>query len=96
MTTIGTFTFDTIGFCVFMEDDDGFKITASPWKAGMSAWPRLGVEDYRVSVAQRISGAYRKGPFVSSERQPTMPELCALRDEVRAHLAAIDRGEINV
>ena len=79
-----------------MEAHPGVEIVALPWAPGRSVCPSLGVADYRFSVAQRLSRTYRKGPFGATPRLPTVTELAALRDAVCAHLAAIDRGEVNV
>lgn len=97
MSTIATqFTFESIGFTVCMEDNTGFQIVALA-KAGVGVCPKLGVEDYRYTAAQRISRVCHKGPFGRfCDRAPTAEELAALRIAVRAHLAAIDRGEIAV
>ncbi len=93
---MSNFIFDTAVFSVYGEDDTGFQMTALAWKPGMGVCPKLGVEDYRYSVAQRISRTRGKGPFARSERVPTAAELAALHTAVREHLAAIDRGEIEV
>ena len=87
--------FDAIGFDVYGETETGFQVQALPWRAGLGGAPKLGVEDYVVTCAQRVSGEFRRGALRKADRVATEAELTAMREQVRNHLAAIDRGEVN-
>ena len=87
--------FDAIGFAVYGETASGFQVQAIPWRSGLSGAPKLGVEDYVVTCAQRVSGEFRRGALRKADRMASEEELAAMREQVRNHLAAIDRGEVN-
>lgn len=81
------------GFTVDVEAPDGLSITCSSWNPRNPGGVRLGVEDYRYTVSQRLSGERRVGPFGGTPRRaPTDDEIHVARRAVAAFLRALDTG----
>ncbi len=79
------------GFTVAVEAPDGLSVTCAPWSPRNPGGVKLGVEDYRYTVSQRLSGERCVGPFGGTPRRaPTDNEIHVARRAVVALLRAMD------